>query len=387
MPLTEFFAGFFSNFWNSLIYIFFEMSPYVVLGLFIAGLLKVFIPDTWVVRAAGSRGIEVPPLMSLAGVPLPLCSCSVLPFAMGLRKQGASPGAVVSFLTSTPQTGVDSILVAYSFFGLPFALFKTAVAFVSGTLAGWFSNWFGGSGNAVEGTVGGGGLHTVGVGGDAVNSNVADGDDSPAAEVCTEGECCSGSASCDASEGPASRSRLVEAGAYAYGELLGDFALVFLLGILGSAIVSALVPPDFFAGFSRLWVYYPAILLLSLPLYICATASVPIAFALMHAGIPPGAAMVLLVAGPATNFATLGVVGKLLGKKSTVIYVLTVIVTALLAGFLFDRLFTLDLSAPEAETGGFELPLPVQASASVVLAGLLLFHVGRRLFRRSGKST
>lgn len=363
MPLTEFFAGFFSNFWNSLLYIFFEMSSYVLLGLFIAGLLKVFVPDKWVVRAAGSRGIEVPPLMSLAGVPLPLCSCSVLPFAMGLRKQGASPGAVVSFLTSTPQTGVDSILVAYSFFGLPFALFKTAVAFVSGTLAGWFSNWFGGSGDAVEGR--------------SVES----------AEVCTEGECCSGSASCDASEGPASRSRLVEAGAYAYGELLGDFALVFLLGILGSAVVSALVPPDFFAGFSRLWVYYPAILLLSLPLYVCATASVPIAFALMHAGIPPGAAMVLLVAGPATNFATLGVVGKLLGKKSTVIYVLTVIVTALLAGFLFDRLFTLDLSAPEAETGGFELPLPVQASASVVLAGLLLFHVGLRLVRQGGKST
>jgi hypothetical protein len=123
---------------------------------------------------------------------------------------------------------------------------------------------------------------------------------------------------------------------YAYDELLGDFALVFLLGILGSAVVSA---------------------------------------------------MVLLVAGPATNFATLGVVGKLLGKKSTVIYVLTVMVTALLAGFLFDRLFTLDLSTTEPETGGFELPLPVQASASVVLAGLLLFHVGRRLFRRSGKST
>lgn len=124
---------------------------------------------------------------------------------------------------------------------------------------------------------------------------------------------------------------------------------MFLLGILGSAFVSAFVPPDFFAGFSRLWGYYPSILLLSLPLYVCATASVPIAFALMHAGIPPGAAMVLLVAGPATNFATLGVVGKLLGKKSRVIYVLTVIVTAHLAGFLFDLLFTLDLSAPEAE--------------------------------------
>ncbi len=233
------------------------MSPYVLLGLFIAGLLKVFVPDKWVVRAAGSRGIEVPPLMSLAGVPLPLCSCSVLPFAMGLRKQGASPGAVVSFLTSTPQTGVDSILVAYGFFGLPFALFKTAVAFVSGTLAGWFSNWFGGSGDAVEGR--------------SVES----------AEVCTEGECCSGSASCDPASLP---------------------FFIYLRHRIG---------PD------------------SVCPYAC--------------GHTPRGCYGTSRCRPCNQFYNPWSGREIPGEKRTVIYVLTVIVTALLVGFLFDRLFTLDL--------------------------------------------
>jgi uncharacterized protein len=122
-------------FWSELVYIFLEMSPYIVLGLLIAGVLKVFLPDGWVKRVVGKRHAGVPPLTSLIGVPLPLCSCSVLPFALGLRKQGASKGAMAAFLTSTPQTGVDSILAAYGFFGLPFALYKMAISFVSGTLS------------------------------------------------------------------------------------------------------------------------------------------------------------------------------------------------------------------------------------------------------------
>jgi uncharacterized membrane protein YraQ (UPF0718 family) len=362
---------FIREFWTQLVYIFLEMSPYVLLGLLFAGILKMTVPEGWITRVAGKKHLGVPVLTSLIGVPLPLCSCSVLPFALGLKKQGANKGAVLAFLTSTPQTGVDSVLVAYSFFGLPFALYKVAVSFVSGTLAGWFSNWFG-NGTA-QGSVGDGssdaGTDCASIAGDTSGTD--------GSACCTSDDCCAEDSCTETvkSRGRTGWRKVSGVFAFAFDELLGDFALVFLLGIVGSALLSAILPDYYLQGFSQRWLYYPAMLLISVPLYVCATASVPIAFALVQAGIPPGAAMVLLIAGPATNIATLGVVGKVLGKKNVLIYLLTIAGSAVIGGILFDRIFGFNANLGSSIQQGFEFPFPAAAAAAVLLALLLLFHI------------
>jgi uncharacterized protein len=370
------------TFWSELVYIFLEMSPYIVLGLLIAGVLKVFVPDGWVQKVVGKRHAGVPPLTSLIGVPLPLCSCSVLPFALGLRKQGASKGAVAAFLTSTPQTGVDSILAAYGFFGLPFALYKMSVSFISGTLSGWFVDLFSRNepDRADDFTV-------------PVTCDCTDDSCSPAAEEADTRGCGSGGCSVDAG-GPSDTavtnehtgSRLGFLFRFAFGELFEDVAVVFLLGIIASALIGTLFPPDLLQGFRYPWLYYPAVLLISVPLYVCATASLPIAFALMQAGMPPGAAMVLLIAGPATNIATLGVVAKTLGKRTAAVYVIVIVLSALIGGFLFDRLlgaaFVPGSGADAEDAGGFELPYPLQVVFALLLAGLIIYHVGKKIGNR-----
>ena len=368
-------------FWDELVYIFLEMSPYIVLGLLIAGLLKVFVPDGWVRMVVGKRHAGVPPLTSIIGVPLPLCSCSVLPFALGLRKQGASKGAVAAFLTSTPQTGVDSILASYGFFGLPFALYKMVVSFISGTLSGWFVDLFSKGEPAAEVVEG--------------ESGAKEPAELPAAESVG---CCNGDDCCSVEESAAagkdrSGSRLAFLFRFAFGELFEDVALVFLLGIIASAIIGTVFPAELLQGFRYRWLYYPAVLLLSVPLYVCATASLPVAFALMQAGMPPGAAMVLLIAGPATNIATLGVVAKTLGKRTAAVYVIVIVISALIGGFLFDRLLGAAF-VPEAggagtggagtaaAAGGFELPYSVSVVSALILAGLIVYHVGKKISGR-----
>ncbi len=382
-----------SSFWKELVYIFFEMSPYLLGGLLLAGVLRSVVPQGAINRIAGHRGAGISPLMSIIGVPLPLCSCSVLPFAVELRRQGASRGAVSSFLTSTPQTGVDSIMVSYSFFGLPFALYKVAAAFVSGTISGWFVTLFGSgeeeSDNRDRRAPEAGSAEECF---DDCCRTVPAGEKGDVREY-REDDCCGPGDGCDdncsddepaggagSGTGISLRERIKHIFTYAYGTLLGDFAVVFILGIVASAAIGAFLPPELLEGIGRTWIYYPAILAVSLPLYICATASVPIAFALMQSGIPPGAAMILLIAGPATNIATLGVVGKTLGKRATIVYVLTVVVSAVAAGLLFDRFFTPGLGG--LVRPGFELPRPVQVSASAVLALLLLFHTVRAIIRK-----
>lgn len=365
--------------WSSLFEIFLDIGPYILLGLLIAGVLRILLPDRAVARLLGRDAWWESPVASLVGVPLPLCSCSVLPFAFGLRRQGAGKGAVTAFLTSTPQTGVDSILVAYSFFGLPFALFKVAVSFVMGTVSGWLVGLIGDrDGESPDG---------------AEQQNRTD-------EICGCG-CDSGSESgrCgDEWEGPApSRNGASKKKAerrspwtvtkstfsYAYDELLGDFALTLLLGIIASAAVTALVPEDLFGRFELQWVSYPAVLLLSVPLYICATSSVPLAFSLVAIGLPPGAAMVLLIAGPATNIATIGIVASILGKRSAAVYTVTIIVFALAGGILFDSFLSASEAGPTVAEP-LEFPYSVRLVSAVILAAMLVYHTVRKIRKRMG---
>ncbi|TWT85735.1 copper exporting ATPase [Posidoniimonas polymericola] len=273
-----------------------ELAPWLLLGALAGGLLHVLVPAGWLNRQLrGPWGVVKSVLL---GVPLPLCSCGVIPVGLSLRKSGASSGAAVGFLISTPQTGVDSVLVSATMLGWPFAVFKLAAAAVTGVVGGWLA--------------------------DAV-------DDTP-----------SGFALPIAQDEPPAPRSLGEVLSYAQ-MLLKSLWRWLVLGVVASALIGVLLPPNALSGLSAgggaVWGDLAAMLLtlvISVPLYVCATASVPIAASLVAGGLPTGAALVFLMAGPATNLATIGAVRKALGGRALAVYLGVIIAGSVAAGLLFE---------------------------------------------------
>jgi uncharacterized membrane protein YraQ (UPF0718 family)/copper chaperone CopZ len=271
-----------------------EMSPYLLLGFLFAGVLRVIFPRQLITRYMGQNNFRSVFNASLLGVPMPLCSCGVLPAGIGFYRNGASRGPTVSFLISTPQTGVDSILATYSLLGLPLAIIRPVVAMFTGLFGGVLGN--------------------------AVERNGRDEEDK-------EGE----------SDKPYERS-VKELFRYGFVELVQDISKWLVIGMLLAALLAVLIPGDFFT--STITSEYLAMLLMilaSVPLYICATGSIPIAAVLMMKGLAPGAALVLLMAGPATNIATMAVIGNTLGKKSLWVYLGSIIGGALFFGVMINE--------------------------------------------------
>jgi len=319
-----------------------EMSPYLLFGFFVAGILSVLISPRMVERHLGGRGLW-PVLKAAAfGVPLPLCSCGVIPVSASLRRHGASKGAATAFLLSTPQTGVDSIMVTYSLLGPVFAIFRPIAALVSGVI--------------------GGGLVAV-----------ADGDgQGPAGrpQQC-EDACCAENA----------HGKAVKALQYGFGTLPKDIGRSLLIGLVVAALISALIPKDYFASLLGGGVLAILILMaLGIPVYVCATASIPVAFALIvNGGVSPGAAFAFLVTGPATNAATLAVVWRVLGRRTAVIYLATVAASAVAGGLILDQLVTAkDIQAGASQGMGWMLPGLVKTICAIALLGVL----GLGIFRR-----
>ena len=273
-----------------------EMAPYLLIGFAISGVLSVMFRSDAIHQNLGSKGLWSNVKASLLGVPLPLCSCGVIPVSATLRSFGASKGSVVSFLVSTPQTGVDSILVTWSLLSPVMAIFRPIAAFVSGVVSGLF----------VE---------------------KMDPEDhrhmSPGPK----------------SQGAGIRGLLVRALRYGFIELPRDIAKPLFKGLVIAAIISVFVPDNFFSTYvndvSGLFVS----LLIGIPIYVCATASVPVAISLIAAGFSPGAAFVFLMSGPATNAASISTLWKVLGKKSTVIYICSISISSLVFGLLLDLTF------------------------------------------------
>ena len=310
-----------------------EMAPYLLLGFLLAGLMHEFVPKSLSRRYLSGRSMKSVLWAALFGVPLPLCSCGVIPTAMGLRREGAGKGATIAFLIATPQTGVDSIVATYSLMGLPFALIRPLVAMVTAVMGGWLVN---ATDNEIL----------------AVRSPQKHEEEH---HGCCCGEhheeehhdCCCGkhheekhSHGCCCGEHKRNIwHRLGDAMTYAFVEMMGDIGKWLLVGLAVAGIITALVPDTWFAVFqgnSLLSILF--VLLLSIPMYLCATGSIPIAVALMLKGLTPGAALVLLMAGPASNAASIVVIRKELGWRTLLVYLSSLVLGAVVFGLAIDLL-------------------------------------------------
>ena len=334
--------------------VFKEAAPFVLFGFFAAGLLKVLIPEKIIVNHLGGNGFRSVFKASLFGVPLPLCSCGVIPVAVGLRKQGASKGATASFLVSVPETGVDSVAITWALLDPLMTIVRPVSAFITALATGTLIN-------------------LLPEPKETSKPDMANG-------CCTAN---SDKATLSVQQKPIFQ-RLKDGVIYAFTDLLKDIGVWLLLGILIAGVISYFVPIDFvdrYLGgeYSSLLI----MLIIGIPLYICASASTPIAAALVLKGLSPGAALVFLLAGPATNAATMTVIAKHLGKATTVVYVAVIAICSLVFGWLVNRIYewlSIDVLdwASHAEHGADSWLYLVSA---FVLIGLLLWN-----YRPNGKT-
>ncbi len=317
------------DFWNTVV----EMSPYLLFGFFVAVVLSVFVSKQLVERHLGGKGILPLIKASLFGIPLPLCSCGVIPVSMSLHKHGASKGSTISFLLSTPQTGVDSIFVTLSLLGPIFAIFRPLAALATGLVGGLLVDAF-----------------------DRKREI-----DNLERTRCND-ECCQ--------DGKFSK-RIVNGLRYGFITLPRDIGRPMLLGLVIAALITAIVPDGFFAEKLGTGILPMLVMMvLGIPVYVCATASVPVAAALILKGLTPGAALVFLMTGPATNAAGFVTIWKQLGSRTAILYLLTVSGCAVLGGIILDYI-AIGVNMNVASKPGWMLPLTVKYISAITLLTIL----------------
>ena len=341
-----------------------EMSPYLLLGFLAAGILHTFVPQSiYAKHLAGSDWRSVAKA-ALFGIPLPLCSCGVLPTAVSLRNNGASRASSTSFLIATPQTGVDSIAATYSLLGLAFAVIRPVAALVTALFGGMLVA-------RVERT-------DVVSHSDDHDCHCDGGDDA----CCCDDDCgCSTAPSVDTFCG-----KVAEALHYGFIDMMKSIGRWLVIGLVVATLITVCIPDNFFAAFAQ----YPllnmiVVLALSIPMYVCATGSIPIALSLMLKGLTPGAALVLLMAGPAANFASVLVINRAVGKRSTMAYLASIIGGAMAFGLLVDYVlpaswFVPSLASEMAHCSHCTSWLNVVCS--VVLVALLVLTQVEMIIRR-----
>lgn len=315
-----------------------EMSPYLLLGFGFAGLLHAFVPAQVYHRYLSKNDFRSVLWAAMIGVPLPLCSCGVIPTAMSLRKEGASKGATTSFLIATPQTGVDSILATASLLGIPFAIIRPIAALVTALFGGQLVN-----------------IATKNETSESLGTLEHGADGRPKGFW----------------------NKIKEALKYGYFEMMQDIGKWLMIGLVVAGLITVFVPDDFFLFFNdKPLLTMLMVLAVSVPMYVCATGSIPIAAALMLKGLSPGAALVLLMAGPACNMASIMVIGKVLEKKTMWVYLFSIILGAVSFGLLIDLVlptewFTSSIQATKDCCA--ESPAIFNVICSAVLGILLIF--------------
>jgi len=337
------------------------MAPWLLFGFAMSGLLHSFLPMGWIRKHLAREGMGSVVKAALIGTPLPFCSCGVIPISNWLRREGASKGATMSFLVSTPTTGLDSILATLAMMGTMFAIARPVVAIISGIAVGFIVSRI--STNHVS--------HPVAV-----------------KDACCAGSCCDDDHEQNGELPSVIRVRattmigkLREAVEYGFVELVADLAKWLLLGLFVGGAISAFLPANFMesaGSLGRVGSYF-VVILLGIPLYTCATGSIPIAAALVAKGVTPGAALVFLIVGPATNAATIAFVGGSFGKKILAVFLISVTAIGIAAGV------TLDVFIPEfsfshtAHHHGSDSLDWVSTIAAVVLAALIIPHAWRKV--------
>ena len=398
-----------------------EMSPYLLLGFLLAGLMHAFIPGRYYTRFLSKPTLGSVINAAIFGIPLPLCSCGVIPTAMSLRKEGASRGAVTSFLIATPQTGIDSIIATFSLMGVPFAVIRPIAALITAVLGGWMVNTFvslrdrRAHREMAEGTI----VKTEETETCTCHCHCHE---NKAESCCPEGDSDghhhhhhsgehhhhsgehhhhsshhhhshhhSSSASCHCHDRKIPETiggKIVESLRYAFLDMMSDIGKWLVIGLVVAGLITIYVPDEVFTIFKdNTMASMILVLIISIPMYLCATGSIPIAVVLMLKGLTPGAALVLLMAGPACNMASILVIRKGLGFRTLVIYILSIVIGAVFFGCLIDWLqysgmidFTSRVSQTmEIKEGGAGI---IKWTSTIVLTLLLLFNL---IFKPLGK--
>ncbi len=335
-----------------------EMSPWLLGGFLFAGFAGVLIPKPWVVKVMGkSRGWRGIVNACLLGVPLPVCSCGTLALAAGLRKAGAGKGATAAFLISTPQTGIDSIAATYALMGPVFAVARPLAALATGI-----------------------------VGGLAVDRVAAKEDDPPPQKTCC---CCGGGGHAVRAPVPetltAPGNFVLRVLKLAYVDILGRIARPLAIGLLVSAAVTVFVPENFFVEMlgGRTYLEMPLMVLVGFPMYVCSTASIPIAASLILKGVSPGAAFVFLMVGPAINAASIATVAPLVGKRAAMLYGAVIAVGAIVCGAIVNALpFAVVPSTLACGACAKGSPSLVEHLSAGLLALLAICHILAAKLRR-----
>ncbi len=374
-------------FYTSLYELSLAMAPYILFGLFFAGLLHELVPADFVQKHLGRDNVGSVVKATLFGVPLPVCSCGVVPLATAIKKSGASNGATLSFLISTPITGVDSILATFGMFGWAFTLYRLLTSMVIAIAAGLINNLIVAKEEAVPVSAAAQpAAFSAAPASSAPVGGVQFGVAAPSKSEASEGSCCSSGCGCENEE--KKKFSFKAAMSYGFITLFGDIAKPLFWGLVIGAAITVAVPADMASMLeSYVWLSYLVVVAIAIPMYVCATASLPIAASLILAGVSPGAAFVFLSAGPATNTVTIGVVKKMLGTKSLFVYLGTIALGSILFGLLMDQLFTAaDIDIRELIEEHEEETLIGMASAGIMWVMTLYFFVKGYLPNKEAKS-
>ncbi len=351
--------------------LFIEMAPYMMLGLIFVGLLNLFFNKDLIIKHIGKNNFMSVFKAALFGIPLPLCSCGVVPSAVYMSKNGASKGSVVSFLIATPQTGIDSIIATYGMLGWIFAIFRPFAALIMGIVGGTVVRFL-----KLE-------KSNSKYVGDA--SNLNDKINSSNAFALAKNDECNDNCSTIIKTKSSKSKQFFQ---YSFVEFLDDISFQFIIGLFISGLIAFMIPDNFFqeSAINNGIAGMLLMILVGVPMYVCATASIPIAVTLMMKGFSPGVAFVFLAVGPATNAASFTIIMNTLGKKIAIVYVLMISITAILFGLLLDLIintFNINIHTMMSHSHNHEgmIPIELQWLTSVIFFILLLASLYRKFIK------
>jgi hypothetical protein len=353
--------------------LFIESAPWLLLGLLVAGVMHELVPVSFLEKHMGNESFSSISKAAIIGAPLPLCSCGVIPAALGLRRSGASKPSTISFLVSTPETGVDSVSVSYALLGPLYAIIRPITAVLSAIYAGVMVRLFD---SEVKGVP---------------------------ASLSTESSCCASETkapapptSCCASDKghqhqvaptPSVLTKLSRVVSFASGKLLEDIVVWLLIGLGLAAAIKTWVPTDFLTQWGDGLLAMVVMAVIGIPMYICATASTPLAVGFLAAGLSPGAVLVFLMAGPATNVSTMGMIKQEMGSRTLMLYLFSVMSASIGFGYglnymvnAFSLSHLINTQSHLHEHGGNVQAL--YAVCAIVLAALML-RLGWKKWRQA----